>query len=468
MPSPGLSNFSMATTALFLFSCFLTCWGASLGPGPRQLSCNVVYNNTLYVWGGAQVAPGYPNFTSTTLPLSTTDPTVWTDLSWDIPVILADKTKDILADPCVVSPSGILVVGGTNLFGFDLNAKVYVSLNLTGGNPLTTLATRHNVRNVAVEGSIYYFGGYADVGLNVTTSPPHPELFILNMTTWNWKSDSVANTEMIPPNYEEASVIYGDNGFIYMIGGASYTPIIYYFSDIYKYNIGTRTWAAVTPSFGGWTTGMDNSRLVKYNGTIYVFHGGSDFVTSGQPGNRTAMVNLTRAYDIQLNRVSQQDISLSQYAPNASVFNKPGVIGDAVIFISGIKDGQSAVNGTWAYNLTLNDWTNSVAAGPYLPSLFDPSNSTSSSSTPSTTPLPSNGAGGPNIGVILGLVIAVIVVIAALAFFLVRRSWRRNSGSTPHLQKPDIISLKLDDYLHKPNLTSHEPDGVTDTTKPQV
>ncbi|RUP48799.1 hypothetical protein BC936DRAFT_143962 [Jimgerdemannia flammicorona] len=412
MPSTiGLKNRSITITTIALSFCFLTCWGASLGPGTRWKSCSVVYNDTLYVWGGEQVTPGYPNFTSTTLPLSTTDRTVWTDLSWDIPAVLADKTTNIPVGPCVVSPSGILVVGGMDLFGFDLNAKAYVSLNLTGGNPLATLATRSNVRNVNVEDSVYYFGGYAGQGLNVTTAPPQPELFILNMTTWNWKSDSVAKTETIPPNYEGASLIYGDNGFIYMIGGAAYVGnISCYFSKIYMYNIEARTWATVTPSFSTWTNGITTSRLVTYNGTIYAFHGESNFVNSGKPGSGSAVVNFTRAFDIQLNEASQQDISRSQqYAPSASAFNTPGVFGDAVIFTSGINNSGIAVTGIWVYNFTLQDWANSVAAGPYLPSL-SPLNSTSVSSTLS----PSRGAGGLNVGVIAGVIVAAVVVMIAL------------------------------------------------------
>ncbi|RUS27763.1 hypothetical protein BC938DRAFT_482768 [Jimgerdemannia flammicorona] len=177
------------------------------------------------------------------------------------------------------------------------------------------------------------------------------------------------------------------------------------------------------------------------------------------------MVNLTRAYDIQLNRVSQQDISHSQYAPNASVLNIPGVIGDAVV-----------VNGTWIYNFTLQDWTNSVAAGPYLPSLLGPSNSTSPSSTlsktPSQTPAPFNGAGSPNISVIVGVIVAAVVVIAALAFYLLwlyrRRQPRKyrvshynHSGSAPSLHNPDSVLQKPGSVMHKSELISHKPELIS-------
>lgn len=229
----------------------------------------------MFVWGGGvfnETNPEYPykNFTSTKFPLTTTN-VVWTDLSWDIPVALADNNTFIPISPCVISPSAILVVGGTNLFGYDIAAATYVPLNLTGANPLNILSTRTNVRSVNVKDSVYYFGGYSGSGLNQTAMTDY---YVLNLTTWQWTSSTVQNPQSIPPNYDAASMAYVNNGGIYMLGGSQ--PLNYS-TNVYKFDIDTQTWSFVQPSNpGGWTSGFDTTESFAYNNFIFTFEGYSD------------------------------------------------------------------------------------------------------------------------------------------------------------------------------------------------
>ncbi|RUP06753.1 hypothetical protein BC936DRAFT_140280 [Jimgerdemannia flammicorona] len=283
---------SISVRSIVLAAFVLCClpnpgFGSGLGPGGRyEDACTVVYNNTLYVWGARLASRSYSNFTSTALPLSTSGPTIWTDLSWDIPSSLANKQKRIPTWPCVVSPNGILLVGGQNMFGYDLVANAYVSLNFTN-NPLS-LVEKFNVRVAQVEDSVYVFGGYNSTSLNASIAVPSNVVSVLNMTTWSWSMSNVTNSvSSIPPNYDRSSLIYGGNGFIYMFGGSQIysNSSRFYYAAIYRFNIEIKTWSSCKPA-GKWKIGFDSAVPVRFDGMIYLFHGGTNDMPPGQRGFR--------------------------------------------------------------------------------------------------------------------------------------------------------------------------------------
>ncbi|RUS17870.1 hypothetical protein BC937DRAFT_89394 [Endogone sp. FLAS-F59071] len=400
-----------------------------IGPGYKVAPCVTIYNNTLLVWGGSvinETNPPYPykNFTSTTFPLTTTN-IVWTDLSWDIPVALANNNTLIPISPCVISPTGILVVGGTNLFGYDITAANYVSLNLTGANPLNTLSTRANVRMVNVKDSVYYFGGYSGKGLNQTAMSDY---YILNMTTWQWSSSSVQNPQSIPPNYDASSMAYVDNGAIYMIAGSQPHN---YTTNVYMFDINSQIWSLVQPSNpGAWTSGFDTAESFTYNNFIFTFYGYSELHV-GYAG----ITNVTHIIDTSTNTLIQQSVYNSpQYAIGPSFLS--GVTAsheDSAIFVWG-RPNRTIYNPdtVYVYNLSIRDWTNYAAPGPYItttPNLVIPPSPPSASGT-------STNSSSPNVAVIGGAVGGSVVVIAAIViaaiFFFKRRNGRfRVSQSLP-------------------------------------
>ncbi|RUS19001.1 hypothetical protein BC937DRAFT_88085 [Endogone sp. FLAS-F59071] len=447
-----------------------------IGPGYKDAPCVTIYNNTMFVWGGGVVNetnPPYPykNFTSTTFPLTTTNIT-WTDLSWDIPVALANNNTFISISPCVVSPTGILVVGGTNLFGYDITAANYVSLNLTGANPLNALSTRTNVRMVNVKDSVYYFGGYSGTGLNQSAMSDY---YILNMTTWQWSSSFVQNPQSIPPNFDASSMAYVDNGAIYMIAGSQ--PFNYT-TNVYKFDINSQTWSLVQPSNpGAWTSGFDTAESFTYNNFIFTFDGYSEFNATiinyyyrisslGYAG----LTNVTHILDTSTNTLIQQSVYNSpQYAIGNSFLS--GVAAsheDSVIFVWD-RPNRTIYNPdtVYVYNLTIRDWTNYAALGPYI---YTTTPNSAPSSLPSASGTSTNSS--PNVAVIGGAVGGSVVVIAAIViaavFFFKRRNgrFRVPQSSPPHSSEQQYMPPQSLGEQYNPdimqNIIMFKPDGIPD------
>ncbi|RUS14082.1 hypothetical protein BC937DRAFT_94374 [Endogone sp. FLAS-F59071] len=447
---------SVAFVGLLLsFYLHKLCEATSLGPSEKQSACSFVYNNTLYVWGGAKVPGSSANFTSASLPLSTTNPIAWVVLSWNIPTFLANANQAIPAWPCVVSPTGILVVGGNNMFGYDLIANMYVRDNITGGNPFDVLSSRTNVQVVQVEDSLYVFGGYNNV-----TAAPQSDMYILNLTTWEWSVDAVNNPQSIPPNYDSPTLVYGGNGFIYRFGGSQNSSIgqAIYYSDIYRFDINARIWSLVTPN-GGPLSGYDDATSVAYKGKVYIFDGGTNNWTSGVSDSGVAFTTeVMRLYDITSNSISLQTNYNFQYAAPGQLYPPTAVINDAMIVT-----GQNTPDiwNIWIYNLTIEDWTTTVAAGPYLPSHSEISKSTVSSSIllpPTLSPTLSAPSPSPtNLGVIIGPIVGGVVVIAVAAFFLIRHIRGKKSPKTNNTEQPIVVSEVYAPqtlYSHKPIVIS--------------
>ncbi|RUS18755.1 hypothetical protein BC937DRAFT_88390 [Endogone sp. FLAS-F59071] len=401
-----------------------------IGPGYKDSPCVTIYNNTMFVWGGGVINKAYPykNFSSTTFPLTTTN-IVWTDLSWDIPVALANNNTFIPISPCVISPTGILVVGGTNLFGYDITAANYVSLNLTGANPLNTLSTRTNVRMVNVKDSVYYFGGYSGKGLNQTAMSDY---YILNMATWQWSSSFVQNPQSIPPNYDASSMAYVDNGAIYMIAGSQ---LLDYTTNIYKFDINSQTWSFVQPSNpGAWTSGFDTAESFTYNNFIFTFNGYSDI--AGSPSS----TSVTHILDTSTNTLIQQSVyNTPRYAIGSS-YLRGGIAAsheDSVIFVWE-RPNRTHYNPdtVYVYNLSIRDWTNYAAPGPYI---YKTTPNPAILSNPPSAPSTSTNS-SPNVAVIWGAVGGSVVVIAAIVIAAV--FFKRRNGHFRVPQSPPPHSLE--------------------------
>ncbi|RUS20688.1 hypothetical protein BC937DRAFT_94596 [Endogone sp. FLAS-F59071] len=411
------------------------CEATSLGPGARHRACTTVYDNTLYVWGGIEdttVSPTYANFTSAYLPLSTGNIT-WVDLSWNIPSYLANPNQTISTWPCLVSPSGILLVGGNNMFGYDLVHNTYVQLNTTGVNPLASLSNRTNVRMVQVEDSFYVFGGYSGYGLNTTAAVPQTDMYILNLTMWEWSVSSVNDPQSIPPNYDWPA-----------LAGAAV-----YYSDIYKFDINAGNWSSVTP-YGSVLSGYDDATPVVYKGKVYIFYGGTNDATPGVSDHGySTYSNVIRLYDVASNTISAPTYSNIQNAPPAELYVSAALADDVVIVVSGQTTPSINVVGIWAYNVTVQDWTTTVAADPQFPSHFRisastapstaPSTASSSSLSPTISSTPSNST---NVGVIVGPIVGGIVVIAVAAFFLIGyiKNTKNKESPEPQPQDPPDIT----------------------------
>ncbi|RUS24435.1 hypothetical protein BC938DRAFT_473587, partial [Jimgerdemannia flammicorona] len=204
----------------------------------------------------------------------------------------------------------------------------------------------------------------------------------------------------------------------------------FYYAAIYRFNIEIKTWSSCKPA-GKWKIGFDSAVPVRFDGMIYLFHGGTNDMPPGQPSNNTSTVtNATYIYNVLGNTVVEQtSSSYPLYAAPPSLFNYGGVHDDSVIFVSGFSIAQDGLDGIWVYNFTTQDWVAGAAKTTPLTTTTTITTTTTTTTTitlvvamvPSTSAR-SEPASGPRVEAIVGPTVGgIVLVLAVAACFLERR-----------------------------------------------
>ncbi len=224
----------------------------------RQGHTSVVYNGYLYIMGGwsggylndVQYAPINANGTIGT----------WTATT-SFATIRAAHTS--------VAYNGYLYVMGGNNVGSYFSDVQYAPINANGTIGTWTATTsfttaRYNHTSVAYNGYLYVIGGYnggSGVLNNVQYAPINA-----NGTIGTW----TATTSFATARSSHTSVVY--NGYLYVMGGNSGTPLndVQYAPISANGTIGT--WTATTSFVGA----RFSHTSVVYNGYLYIM-GGKNF-----------------------------------------------------------------------------------------------------------------------------------------------------------------------------------------------